>query len=52
MDDKMTFGDLGLSEILIEAINKKGFEEPTAIHLYLMLCLVKRSCEARTIKYN
>ncbi len=31
MEDKKTFDDLGLSEILIEAINKKGFEEPTAI---------------------
>ncbi len=31
MVEKMTFNDLGLSEKVLEAINKKGFEEPTAI---------------------
>ena len=31
MADKMTFNDLGLSESVLTAINKKGFEEPTAI---------------------
>ena len=31
MADKMTFNDLGLSESVLNAINKKGFEEPTAI---------------------
>ena len=29
--DKKTFNDLGLSAKVLEAINKKGFEEPTAI---------------------
>ncbi|MFH1006160.1 MAG: DEAD/DEAH box helicase [Candidatus Latescibacterota bacterium] len=31
MADKKTFGDFGLSEQVLDAINKKGFEEPTAI---------------------
>ncbi len=31
MDSKKTFNDLGLSEKILDAINKKGFEEPTAI---------------------
>ncbi len=31
MENKKTFKDLGLSEKALEAINKKGFEEPTAI---------------------
>lgn len=31
MKSKMTFNDLGLSPRLLDAINKKGFEEPTAI---------------------
>ena len=31
MVEKMTFNDLGLSEKVLDAINKKGFEEPTAI---------------------
>jgi len=31
MVKKMTFNDLGLSEKVLAAINKKGFEEPTAI---------------------
>ena len=31
MTDKKTFNDLGLSASVLEAINKKGFEEPTAI---------------------
>ena len=31
MTDKKTFNDLGLSPRVLEAINKKGFEEPTAI---------------------
>ncbi len=33
MTDIKTFGDLGLSEKSLEAINKKGFEEPTAIQI-------------------
>jgi len=31
MKEKKTFYDLGLSEKILSAINKKGFEEPTAI---------------------
>jgi len=31
MTNKITFNDLGLSEKALDAINKKGFEEPTAI---------------------
>ena len=31
MQEKKTFKDLGLSDKVLEAINKKGFEEPTAI---------------------
>jgi len=31
MVNKTTFNDLGLSAEILEAINKKGFEEPTAI---------------------
>ncbi len=31
MTNKITFNDLGLSEQVIDAINQKGFEEPTAI---------------------
>ncbi len=31
MTSKKTFNDLGLSTKLLDAINKKGFEEPTAI---------------------
>ncbi|MFQ5579286.1 MAG: DEAD/DEAH box helicase [Nitrospiria bacterium] len=31
MENKKTFNDLGLSEKLLAAIHKKGFEEPTAI---------------------
>ena len=31
MPSKKTFNDLGLSEKALDAINKKGFEEPTAI---------------------
>ncbi len=31
MTSKKTFNDLGLSASVLEAINKKGFEEPTAI---------------------
>ncbi len=31
MTNKKTFNDLGLSAKVLEAINKKGFEEPTAI---------------------
>jgi len=31
MVEKMTFNDLGLSTQVLDAINKKGFEEPTAI---------------------
>ena len=31
MTNKKTFNDLGLSEKLLDAIDKKGFEEPTAI---------------------
>ncbi len=31
MENKKTFNDLGLSAKVLEAINKKGFEEPTAI---------------------
>lgn len=31
MTDKITFNELGLSAKTLEAINKKGFEEPTAI---------------------
>ena len=31
MTAQKTFNDLGLSPMLIEAINRKGFEEPTAI---------------------
>jgi ATP-dependent RNA helicase DeaD len=31
MDGKKTFNDLGLSVKVLEAIHKKGFEEPTAI---------------------
>jgi len=31
MIEKKTFNDLGLSEKVLDAINKKGFEEPTAI---------------------
>ncbi|MEC4676676.1 MAG: DEAD/DEAH box helicase, partial [Nitrospirota bacterium] len=31
MENKKTFSDLGLSAKVLQAINKKGFEEPTAI---------------------
>ncbi len=31
MESKKTFNDFGLSETVLEAINRKGFEEPTAI---------------------
>ena len=31
MNEKITFEQLGLSEKLLEAINKKGFEEPSSI---------------------
>jgi len=31
MENKKTFKDLGLSENLLNAVNKKGFEEPTVI---------------------
>jgi len=31
MANKKKFSDLGLSEQVLEAINKKGFEEPTMI---------------------
>ena len=31
MENKVTFNDLGLSAEVLEAVNKKGFEEPTAI---------------------
>jgi len=33
MENKKSFSDLGLSAKVLEAINKKGFEEPTAIQI-------------------
>jgi len=33
MENKITFSDLGLSPKALTAINKKGFEEPTAIQI-------------------
>ena len=33
MEIKKTFKDLGLSEEMLSAVNKKGFEEPTAIQV-------------------
>jgi len=33
MENKKTFNDLGLSAKVLDAINKKGFEEPTAIQI-------------------
>ncbi|GAI85764.1 unnamed protein product, partial [marine sediment metagenome] len=33
MAKKKTFNDLGLSAKALDAINKKGFEEPTAIQV-------------------
>ncbi|MCD6115924.1 DEAD/DEAH box helicase [bacterium] len=33
MEEKKTFKDLGLSEQMLSAVNKKGFEEPTAIQV-------------------
>jgi len=33
MENEITFSDLGLSAKVLEAINKKGFEEPTAIQI-------------------
>ncbi len=33
MENKKTFNDLGLSAKMLDAVNKKGFEEPTAIQI-------------------
>ena len=33
MSEILTFADLGLSDKVLSAINKKGFEEPTAIQI-------------------
>ena len=41
MEQKKTFNELGLSAGALEAINKKGFEEPTAIQLITIPAMLK-----------
>jgi len=41
MADKKTFAELGLSEKTLEAINKKGFEEPSAIQVMTIPAMLK-----------
>ncbi len=41
MTDLKTFKDLGLSRSLLEAINQKGFEEPTAIQMMTIPLMLK-----------
>ena len=41
MTNKKTFNDLGLSEKVLDAINKKGFEEPTAIQALTIPLMLK-----------
>jgi ATP-dependent RNA helicase DeaD len=43
MAEKMTFQDLGLSEKVLAAINKKGFEEPTAIQSMTIPVMLKNN---------
>ena len=51
MTNKTTFNDLGLSEKTLEAINKKGFEEPTAIQAMTIPVMLREigraSCRER-----
>ncbi|MBN2460974.1 MAG: DEAD/DEAH box helicase [Candidatus Cloacimonetes bacterium] len=52
MTGKTTFNDLGLSAQLLEAINEKGFEEPTAIQVLTIPLMLKNNtniiCQAQT----
>ncbi|MFW6221695.1 MAG: DEAD/DEAH box helicase [Fibrobacterota bacterium] len=41
MSEKMTFKNLGLTDRLLDAINKKGFEEPTAIQAMTIPVMLK-----------
>ncbi len=43
MTDKKTFNDLGLSAEMIDAINRKGFEEPTAIQAMTIPLMLKNN---------
>jgi len=44
MNHQNTFNDLGLSPKVIEAINKKGFEEPTTIQSMTIPVLLQNNC--------
>ena len=41
MEKKQTFNDLGLSAEVLDAINKKGFEEPTEIQAMTIPVMLK-----------
>ncbi len=41
MEKKINFNDLGLSAPVLEAVNKKGFEEPTAIQAITIPVMLK-----------
>ncbi len=41
MSDKLTFKDLGLSQQVVDAISKKGFEEPTPIQVKTIPVMLK-----------
>jgi len=43
MEIKKTFKDLGLSEEMLNAVNKKGFEEPTAIQVMTIPLMLKNN---------
>ena len=43
LQDKKAFSDLGLSQFLLEAINKKGFENPTPIQAQVIPLLLEKS---------
>lgn len=41
MTDKKNFADLGLSQVMLDAINRKGFEEPTTIQQMVIPALLQ-----------
>jgi len=52
MKNKKTFSDLGLSANALEAINKKGFEEPTAIQIITIPVMLRNDTNIITSSPN
>ena len=50
MTNKKTFNDLGLSTKVLDAINKKGFEEPTAIQTMTIPIMLPLTASTSTSK--